>query len=81
MLRYHEHIMLISFTFENTSSFKDRATLTLIAASALRHDAALDARATFPVPGHPHLSLLNVAAIYGANASGKSNIVRAFRMW
>jgi uncharacterized protein len=67
--------MLIDFTLGNYRSFRDEATLSLIAAAKLRADENLDSANVFPA--WQKLNLLRVAAIYGANASGKSNIIRA----
>lgn len=62
--------MLIQFNFKNFKSFRDEATLDLSAAK-------LD---EFPerVVSEGNDRILPVAAIYGANASGKSNIYAAF---
>ena len=68
--------MILNFTFGNFKSFKEPATLSLIAASKLQADPALSGN-VFALPQHPHLSLLHASAIYGANASGKTNIVQA----
>lgn len=64
--------MLLQFTFENYKSFKDEATLDMIASSIKEHesDVAVDAFGE---------RVLKVAAIFGANASGKSNIFKAFK--
>lgn len=65
--------MLIEFSVGNYRSFRERVTLSLLA-SPLRDDPELDERNVFQAG---KLSLLRSAAIYGANASGKSNLVRA----
>lgn len=65
--------MLIEFSVENFRSFYQPATLSMLA-TALRDDPKLDESNIFQVG---KLSLLRSAAIYGANASGKSNLVRA----
>src|SRR5947208_5015530 len=46
----------------------------MIAASKLQSDPDLDSGNVFVPSGRPALKLLRVAALYGANASGKSNI-------
>lgn len=63
--------MLIQFNFKNYKSFRDDATLDFSAAD---------------IPEFPNRvvevgeeKILRVAAIYGANASGKSNVCDAFR--
>lgn len=62
--------MLIQFNFKNFKSFRDEATLDL---SATNIDAFSDR-----VVKLGNEKLLTVAAIYGANASGKSNVYAAF---
>lgn len=63
--------MLIQFNFENYKSFKDKAILDLTAAKMKEYSDRI-----VSVAGE---KLLPVAAIYGANASGKSNVYRAFK--
>lgn len=65
--------MLIEFAVGNYRSFREPVTLSMLA-TPLRDDPELDARNIFRAG---KLSLLRSAAIYGANASGKSNLVRA----
>ncbi len=62
--------MLIQFSFKNFKSFREEATLDL---SATKMTEFSDRVVT--VGGE---KILPVAAIYGANASGKSNIYNAF---
>ncbi len=71
--------MLIEFSVENFKSFRDRTTLSLVAAARLHDDPALDQPNVVMVS--PKLSLLKVAALYGANASGKSNLAAAFQIF
>lgn len=69
--------MLIEFSVQNFRSFKELAVLSMVAASRLKsQEPELDADAILAAPGRP--ALLRCAAIYGANASGKSNLIRAF---
>ena len=68
---------LVQFSFGNFRSFKEMATLSLVAASKLQGDLDLDRGNVFQARERPALNLLRVGAIYGANASGKSNVVRA----
>ena len=63
--------MLIRFSFENFRSFKTRQELTLVA-SSLRDQAD-----SLIGLGDSEHSLLPAAGIYGANASGKTNVIRA----
>ena len=68
--------MLIEFSVENYRSFRERATLSMIAAKLRSRDEQLDQDNVIVV--NDKLSLLRSAAIYGANASGKSNLIKAF---
>lgn len=63
--------MLLQFTFKNYKSFKEESTLDLTASSIKDHesDVVVDAFGE---------RVLKVAAIFGANASGKSNVYKAF---
>lgn len=63
-------IMLIQFNFKNFKSFREEATLDL---SATKMTEFVDRVVTIGSE-----KILPVAAIYGANASGKSNIYSAF---
>ena len=63
--------MLIQFRFQNYKSFKNEAILDLSASKITEH-----ANHIVNTCGE---KLLPVAAIYGANASGKSNVIEAFR--
>lgn len=67
--------MLIEFRVGNYKSFKETVTLSMVAAKITAKDKKLDSENAFSVNGD--LSLLKSAAIYGANASGKSNLVNA----
>ena len=62
--------MLIQFNFNNFKSFRDEAILDL---SATKITEFVDRVATIG-----NEKILPVAAIYGANASGKSNVYAAF---
>lgn len=65
--------MLVQFSFKNYGPFKE--------------EAVFDMRAVKAYKEHPHTlidvpkgdPLLKVAAIYGANASGKSNFIKAYQ--
>lgn len=63
-------IMLIQFNFKNYKSFREEATLDLSAAKMTEFSDR--------VVSIGSEKILPVAAIYGANASGKSNIYNAF---
>ncbi len=62
--------MLIQFNFKNFKSFREEATLDLSAAKMTEFSDRVVAIGSEKI--------LPVAAIYGANASGKSNIYNAF---
>lgn len=66
--------MLIEFSVENFLSFDERVTLSLAAAPELDGPDGL-LENTFEAPGG--LRLLKSTLVYGANASGKSNLVKA----
>ncbi len=68
--------MLIEFSVCNYKSIRDEATLSLVA------DSGSDRRETNVfepdlVAGVPPIPLVKAAAIYGANAAGKTNLVSA----
>ena len=68
-------IILQDFSFGNFRSFKDIQTLTLLKAPLTSaKDIALESTHTFE---YKDSVFLKTKAIYGANASGKSNIVKA----
>lgn len=67
--------MLIEFTVGNFASFRDPVTLSLIAARIRSKNKKLDQENVIPVD--KDLSLLTSVAVYGPNASGKSNLVAA----
>ena len=63
--------MLIQFRFKNFKSFKDDTILDLSATKITEHsDRVVQAG---------NEKVLSTAAIFGANASGKSNVIEAFR--
>ena len=64
--------MLIDFTVENYRSIREPQTLSLMATSAKELDQNV-----FLLEREPKIRLLKSAVIYGANASGKSNLLRA----
>ncbi|MDB9423724.1 ATP-binding protein [Microcystis aeruginosa CS-564/01] len=68
--------MLIGFSVGNYRSFKDVVTLSMVAAEDACSNDELDKNNVFKV--NQQFSLLKSAAIYGANASGKSNLILAF---
>ena len=73
--------MLIEFSIGNYRSFKDKVTFSMVAANIVAKQKELDDNNVFAV--YDDLRLLKSAAIYGANASGKSNLAKAlsFMKW
>jgi len=69
--------MLIEFSVANHRCFQDRVTLSMEAESRLsERDKTVDER---NIAKTPQGDLLRVVGIYGANASGKSNLLGAMR--
>ncbi len=62
--------MLIRFSFQNFKSFKNECVLDMEATSLKEHE--------YNVVKKDGENILKVAAIYGANASGKTNVLQAF---
>ena len=62
--------MLIGFTIQNFRSFLEETSLSMIATSDKEHRA-------FNVISTSHDDLLKNILVYGANASGKSNLIHA----
>lgn len=67
--------MIIQFSISNYLSFREPATLSL-AATSLKEPEAESNGASFQLDGI-NLRLLKSAVIFGANASGKSNFIKA----
>jgi hypothetical protein len=63
--------MLVQFSVENFLSFKEEVTFSMLAAKKGNHADHIVKE------GEGKMPLLHTAAIYGANASGKSNLVTA----
>ena len=62
--------MLIRFSFKNFKSFKDENLLDMEATLLKEHK--------YNIAKTENIDLLKVVAIYGANASGKTNVLQAF---
>ena len=71
--------MLVEFSVENFLSFRERVTLSMVAANG---DRSLTDNTIETAPG-AKFRLLRSVALYGANASGKSNLYHAidFMNW
>ena len=65
--------MLIEFRFKNFASFRDEQVLSMVASSY----KTLAEENTISVPSLGKRRLVRSAVVYGANASGKSNLVAA----
>ena len=68
--------MLLEFSFANFLSFRDKVTISMVA-TALRDRKADIGDATFCVGEDSAISLNRCCTLFGANASGKSNVVKA----
>lgn len=66
--------MLLQFTIENFLSFRDRTVLSMLADPRVAHKG----EQTCTSAGH---SALRAVGLYGANGSGKSNLVKAFAVF
>lgn len=69
--------MIIEFNIGNFKSFKEIVTFSMVASKTSSRDKNLDENNTFNIDSK--LALLKSAVIYGANASGKSNLIDAMR--
>lgn len=65
--------MLLNFAVTNYRSIKERQVFSLMAVEGLSHEDSL-------IRSKDGIPILPVALLFGANASGKSNILRAFGM-
>lgn len=65
--------MLISMSVENWMSFREKATFSMVKTRESRHGERV------PTIRKYHLRLLPITAIYGGNASGKTNFCEALK--
>lgn len=66
--------MLVNFTVENYRSFKEERTFSMEACSIKEHKESVISKGKY--------NLLPLAILYGANSSGKSNLIQAIAtMW
>lgn len=63
--------MIIDFTIKNYKSFKDASSLSLVAEERLKNDGIAITKTAFDD------DVLPVAGIFGQNAGGKSNVIKA----
>ncbi|WP_431605032.1 AAA family ATPase [Dickeya dadantii] len=66
--------MLIRFSVENYKSFRDRVEFSMVSGKVRNHPTHVVKAASTS-----DISVLKVGVIYGANASGKSNIIKAMK--
>ena len=71
--------MLVQFSVGNFRSFKDVVTLDLTATNLVSKNKEVDENNVFEAPGG--LRLLKSVVLYGANASGKSNLLKALEFY
>jgi len=67
--------MILRATFRNILSFKEETSISFVAGKSTHH-ASHVVRAA----GRDDISVLKAGVIYGANASGKSNIIKAIQI-
>jgi uncharacterized protein len=70
-----QHTMLLGFQAENVRSFRDRLDFSLQATTMAEPGVVREI--PWRIEGRTLERVLPVAAIFGANASGKSNLLRA----
>ena len=71
-------MIIQEFSFGNFKSFKDIQTLNLASAKIKSKYKLIDENNLIKNEKYKNVSFLKSKAIYGANASGKSNIIKAF---
>lgn len=71
--------MLIEFTVSNFRSFRDPATLSMLSTHLASKSEEVNRRVRFAMPDGREL--LRSAVVYGANASGKSNLLEALYLF
>lgn len=67
--------MILRATFENIYSFKDETSICLVAGKGSVHPAHVSR-----APKRDDISALKFGVVYGANASGKSNVIKAIAL-
>lgn len=72
--------MLLEFSYANFLSFKDKVTFSMVA-TTLRDRKVKTEECTFTVGDDVRLSICKAAAVFGANASGKSNFIKALSFY
>jgi len=67
--------MLIQFVVENFLSFRDETIFNLIPTTDKKHITHINKNDD----KKPNIEILKIAALYGANGSGKSNLIKAIK--
>lgn len=67
--------MLVSFIFENWRSYREKTTLSMLADRSRQHTNTL----AIPAYYRGGIKIIPVAAVYGGNAAGKSNLFSALQ--
>ena len=67
--------MILNISIKNFRSFKEEVTFSMVAESSKSKDQNVFVQSL--AKGEDEVRLLNTALIYGSNASGKSNLLRA----
>lgn len=68
--------MILNLSIENYRSFKEEVTFTMVAESSKSKDQNIFVQSLSNGEYEDEVKLLNSAVIYGANASGKTNLLR-----
>ena len=68
----NKHTMLLRATFRNILSFKEETQISFVAGKSTLHPGHV-----FRAEKRDDISVLKSGIIYGANASGKSNVIKA----
>ena len=71
--------MILSFKVQNFRSIYDQVKLDMTATNLTGKEATLSN--LYSPEGYPNLPVLKSAVIYGANASGKSNVLKALNFF
>ena len=69
--------MLIEFAVTNFRSIKERQSISMLPSERVKPENRKNT--LFPIKQYKDLELLTVAAIFGGNGAGKSNLIKAFK--
>jgi len=68
--------MLIEFAVTNFRSIKERQSISMLPSDRVKAENRKNP--LFQIPGYKDLEVLTLAALWGKNSAGKSNIIKAF---